>query len=86
MLMYFKVTDDKRICFTSETKPLVQNENGEFIEQGEQFDFPEDFDFLEQHNYKIVDGELVYDPAPETEEAPEPTTDEILNAMLGVTV
>lgn len=28
------------------------------------FDFPEDFDFSQQDDYRIVDGELIYDPKP----------------------
>lgn len=36
-------------------------------------------------DYKYVDGEYVYDPLPEPEPIePEPTADEILNALLGV--
>ena len=31
------------------------------------FDFPDDFDFLKQHDYRIVDGELVHDPLPPDE-------------------
>lgn len=33
-----------------------------------EFDFPEDFDFSLQNEYRIVDGELVHDPLPPTEE------------------
>lgn len=61
---------------------------------GEVFDFPDDFDFSHQHEYKIAEGELVYDP-PEADDAP--TMDdrvtelekenaalkEIINALLG---
>lgn len=37
-------------------------------------------------DYRYVDGEYVYDPLPPEEEPEtEPTTEEILNAMLGVT-
>ena len=36
-------------------------------------------------DYKYVKGEYVYDPLPEPEPIePEPTSDEILNALLGV--
>lgn len=38
-------------------------------------------------DYRYVDGEFIYDPLPEPETPePEPTTDDILNALLGVTV
>lgn len=36
-------------------------------------------------DYRYVDGEYVYDPLPEAVVESEPTADEILNAMLGVT-
>ena len=36
-------------------------------------------------DYKYIDGEYVYDPLPKPEPIePEPTSDEILNALLGV--
>lgn len=36
--------------------------------------------------YLYVNGEFIYDPLPKPEPVADPTTDEILNAMLGVTV
>lgn len=36
------------------------------------------------YEYRYMDGEYIHDPLPQP--AAEPTTDEILNAMLGVTV
>lgn len=37
-------------------------------------------------NYRYVDGEYIYDPIPEPElPVAEPTADDILNALLGVT-
>ena len=36
---------------------------------GEVFDFPDNFDFCHQHEYKVVDGKLVYDP-PEADTTP----------------
>ena len=36
-------------------------------------------------NYKYIGGEYVYDPLPESEPQPEePTTDDVLNALLGI--
>lgn len=36
-------------------------------------------------DYKYVDGEYVYDPLSEKPESePEPTTDEVLNVLLGI--
>lgn len=45
-------------------------------------EFPDD----DVSNYKYVDGEFIYDPLPEPPE-PEPTetTDDVLNALLGIT-
>lgn len=38
-------------------------------------------------NYLYVDGQYVYDPLPEPEQPEaEPTADDVLNALLGVTV
>lgn len=38
-------------------------------------------------NYRYVDGEYIYDPLPDPEQPePEPTAEDILNALLGVTV
>ena len=36
--------------------------------------------------YRYMDGEYIHDPRPKPEPVAEPTTDEILNAMLGVSV
>lgn len=37
-------------------------------------------------HYRFVDGDYIYDPLPKPEQpVAEPTADEILNAMLGVT-
>ena len=36
--------------------------------------------------YRYVDGEYIHDPLPKPEPVAEPTTEEILNAMLGVSV
>lgn len=38
------------------------------------------------YEYRYVDGDYIHDPLPKPEPVAEPTTDEILNAMLGVTV
>lgn len=36
-------------------------------------------------DYKYVDGEYVYDPLPDpVEPTPEPTTDEVLDVLLGI--
>lgn len=36
-------------------------------------------------DYKYIDGEYAYDPLPEPEpEPPEPTTDEVMNVLLGI--
>ena len=43
--------------------------------------FPDD----DVSNYLYIDGEYIYDPLPEPEPIePEPTTDEVLNVLLGI--
>lgn len=37
------------------------------------------------YEYRYVDGEFVHDPLPANEVVAEPTVNEIINAMLGVT-
>lgn len=37
------------------------------------------------HEYRYVDGEFVFDPIPVVEVEEEPSIDEIVNALLGVT-
>ena len=37
-------------------------------------------------NYRYVDGEYVYEPLPVPEQPDTATTDDVLNALLGVTV
>ena len=43
-------------------------------------------DFEKDPIEPYVDGEYIHDPLPKPKPVAEPTTDEILNAMLGVTV
>lgn len=40
----------------------------EYAEGMDEFDFPDDFDFFDQSNWKIVDGNLEFDPLPVSEE------------------
>ena len=48
------------------------------------FDFPLDFNPSEIINYKIIDGVLVYDEFVYPEVEPEPTTEDLVNVLLGV--
>ena len=52
--------DTGRICATTDRE--------EYSEGMIEFDFPDDFDFGTQADYCIVDGELVHDPVPISEE------------------
>lgn len=54
-----EVTD--RICATTDRM--------EYSDGMIEFDFPEDFDFSIQDEYRIVDGELIHDPLPMSDEA-----------------
>lgn len=60
-MTYFVSTDETgRIGATTQFE--------EYAAGMSEFDFPEDFDFATQHEYRIVDGELVHDPLQPTEE------------------
>lgn len=58
--MYAAVDENGRICATTDDK--------EYAEGMIEIDFPEDFDFTKQDEYRYVDGELVHDPKPPSEE------------------
>lgn len=67
-IKYYELTEEKRIAITSDRGRLVKQEDNTIVIDGESFDFPEGFDFGKQYDYKLVDGELVYDPVLEFEE------------------
>lgn len=52
--------DTGRICATTDRE--------EYSDGMIEFDFPEDFDFGAQSDYRIVDGDLIHDPVPISEE------------------
>lgn len=56
--MYIQMDEDDRIISTTAFKEYASDEMIEFS-------LPDDFDFSKQSDYRIVDGELVYDPLPE---------------------
>lgn len=35
-------------------------------------------------DYKYINGEFIYDPLPKPEQLQEPTTEDIINALLGI--
>lgn len=47
---------------------LATTDQEQFAEGMTEFTFPDGFDFASQYEYRIVDGELVHDPLPPTEE------------------
>lgn len=59
--MYYQVDETGRILATTEHEEYAGDDYA-------QFDFPDDFDFSLQNEYRIVDGELVHDPEPPTDE------------------
>lgn len=63
MIGFVKTNDDGRIESTTTSEDFAIN----MIP----FDFPKGFDFLKQSDYRIVNGEIVYDPILVVE--PEPT-------------
>lgn len=68
--MYVYTDDDGRIWGTS-TFPCYDD----------QFEFDEDFDFDRQNDYKIVDGELQYDPIERPEPEPTIPDSEVITAV-----
>lgn len=73
--MYVLLNEDNRICMVTKDKQR---------EDQFEFDLPSDFDFSGIANWKIADGELIYDKLIIPEEPKAPTTDEVLNALLGL--
>ncbi|MDO5112333.1 MAG: hypothetical protein Q4E65_08515 [Clostridia bacterium] len=70
--MYYKLNDDNRIYVMADTP----------ITGGDDFDFPEGFPVQgQQHDYKIIDGTLIFDPVPEQTGELAPTTEERLAAL-----
>lgn len=59
--MYVALTDDNRIGATTSYEEYASDDMIEF-------EFPEGFLFSKQDQYKIVDGELIFDPPPMSEE------------------
>lgn len=59
--MYVEVDETGRIGATTEYKEYASDTALEF-------DFPEDFDFTKQGDYRIQNGELVYDPEAPSDE------------------
>ena len=59
--MYVSFTEDGRIGATT---PYKEYASEDMIE----FDFPDDFDFTTQNQYRIQDGELIFDPPLMSEE------------------
>lgn len=59
--MYVEVDETGRIGATTEYKEYASDTALEL-------DFPDDFDFSKQYEYRIVDGELIHDPKPPSEE------------------
>ena len=59
--MFVKIDDTGRIYLSTDSEEYI--EDGMF-----EFDFPDDFNINTQNEYRIVDGELVHDPLPESPE------------------
>ena len=59
--MYVSVDENGRICASTSKE--------EYAEGMTEFEFPDDFDYENQSDYRIVDGELVHDPLPMSDEA-----------------
>lgn len=59
--MYVKLDKNRRIESSTEYKKFAESDAIEFS-------FPEDFDFSKQAEYRIEEGNLIYDPIPLSEE------------------
>lgn len=59
--MYVSVDKNGRICASTSKE--------EYAEGMTEFEFPDDFDYENQSDYRIVDGELIHDPLPMSDEA-----------------
>lgn len=59
--MYVSVDENGRICASTSKE--------EYAEGMTEFEFDDDFDYENQSDYRIVDGELVHDPLPMSDEA-----------------
>ena len=58
--MYVSVDETGRIFATTEFE--------EYAEGMSEFIFPDDFDFSKQYEYRIVDGKLIHDPEPPSDD------------------
>lgn len=82
MVKYYELGEENRIAITSEIGRLVEQEDGSISMEGETFDFPDDFPFERQHDYKLIDGGLIYDPVPvEAQELNVATWDDLAAAL-----
>lgn len=59
--MFVSVDEDGYICATTDDINYAGKDM--FL-----FTFPDDFDFYKQDEYRIIDGELIHDPKPPSEE------------------
>ncbi len=62
------LTEEKRICKISDK----QENEYMFL-----FEFPDDFEFSQHNNYKIINGELVFDEMVYEEIEPQPTEEQL---------
>lgn len=74
MIVWYSLDSDGRIGATTTSE--------EFALGMSNMEFPDDFDFNKQNDYKIVDGELSYDPLPVQER--QLTVSEQMNAVMGI--
>lgn len=79
MIYYTAVDEDGHIGATTSEKEYASDDMIEV-------DFPEDFDFSMQNEYRIVDGELVHDPLPPSEEELEYERQQKLNEQIQLAV
>lgn len=68
--MWVRLDEDGRVCVTSDVKEYADllDDSGEVVSESVEMELPEGFDAGRQGDFRLVDGELVDDPAPEPPE------------------
>ncbi len=65
---YVKLNKENRICMVTG----IKQEEEQFL-----FEFPDDFNISQHNNYKIINGELVFDEMVYEEIEPQPTEEQL---------
>lgn len=88
MMYALNLAEDGRILSVTYAKYAPANAIlVDHLPEGNAYDYLCKVSIIEQDGEEVVYIEYIYDPLPQpVEPAPEPTTDDVLNALLGVNV